>query len=162
MLRYYALCFHMTLVYYLLNLFVYSARSLLTVSPCMCKVSTYKYLVIIIFIVDKAYFVGETKAGNHGSCNLSCVFDVARSPCGDIVKDELLRHTSSKCYYDILPHPASCVKHFILLRKRHGVACSTIPGRYNRNGIHRSYVRKYMEEYSVSRFVISSDSLFLF
>ena len=76
--------------------------NLLTIASGMCQVPADKNFILIIIVVDRSDFCGETILGDHILGCLGRLLDIRRCPCRDVVKNDLLRHTTAQRNDDIL------------------------------------------------------------
>ncbi len=120
-----------------------------------------EHLVAFGLIVDHAHLLRHSVLDHHRPGQGRRLLDVLGSPCGDIIKNKFLRDTPSQRHHDGLKHLAFRVEHLVFLRQGHGVARR--PGSCGDNGdsVHRTYLRKKMEQDGVARFMVGGDLLLL-
>ena len=157
-----ALRFCIALIYDPFYFLIDHTGNILTVTPgSMGKISSDENFIAVIVVIDQSDFLRHTELRYHGFRNTSRLFNILRSSCRNIIKNDFFRNTAAKCHCDVLQHLAFCIEHFVLLRKRHRISAGT-SGRNDRYTVHRSHVRKDMEQNCMTCLVESCDSSFFF
>ena len=144
-----------------LDFLIYDRSILLTVRAGMCQIPSDKHLPVVIVIIDQSKAFRHTVARHHRARQGGRLLDILRSTGRHIMENQLFRNAATQIHDELLHHPSLCLKHLILLRQRHCIACRTTSGRDDRDRVYRSDIRKQMEEDRMARLMIGCDLLLL-